>query len=77
MLQAGETGLQSLRCVRFVADAMRRVSVHYDAGRRVFMEWAHLERGVDHSSMRGRLLNPGHSSMYQTNRRRYAQRCSA
>lgn len=45
----------------FVADAMRRVAVHYDTERRVFMEWAHRDRGIEHTSMRGRLVNPGHS----------------
>ena len=44
-----------------VDSAMRRVKLHYDAERRVLMEAAHPERGVEHDTMAGRFFNPGHS----------------
>lgn len=40
---------------------MRRVVVHYDPKRRIFMETADAEDGVDMSTPSGRIANPGHS----------------
>ena len=45
----------------YVEDAMRRVKLHFDSERKIFMESADRERGVQHDSMGGRLFNPGHS----------------
>jgi N-acylglucosamine 2-epimerase len=45
----------------FVEDAMDRVKLHYDAERRILMETVDPEQGIDHSTMAGRLFNPGHS----------------
>eukprot|EP00038_Savillea_parva_P014568 m.11355 g.11355 ORF g.11355 m.11355 type:complete len:427 (-) comp2838_c0_seq2:1150-2430(-) len=45
----------------FVEDAMRRVRLHFDAERKIFMEVADPERGVHHDTMDSRLFNPGHS----------------
>mmetsp|Transcript_3651 Transcript_3651/g.9111 ORF Transcript_3651/g.9111 Transcript_3651/m.9111 type:complete len:428 (+) Transcript_3651:66-1349(+) len=45
----------------FVEDAMRRVKLHYDTDRKIFMEVADPEKGVHHETMASRLFNPGHS----------------
>lgn len=49
------------RFLPFVDDAMRRVVVHFDPERKIFMESANPVHGVDHSTMSGRFFNPGHS----------------
>jgi N-acylglucosamine 2-epimerase len=45
----------------FVNDAMRRVKLHFDPERKIFMESADPKTGVRHDSMGDRVFNPGHS----------------
>jgi N-acylglucosamine 2-epimerase len=45
----------------FVEDAMRRVRLHYDPEREIFMEEADPVKGVHHATMSSRMFNPGHS----------------
>jgi N-acylglucosamine 2-epimerase len=52
---------QRTRFLEHVAEAQRRVRLHYDPQRKVFRENAHATRGVDDSTAAGRLFNPGHS----------------
>ena len=49
------------RFLPFVDDAMRRVVVHFDPDRKIFLESADPVHGVDYSTMSGRFFNPGHS----------------
>lgn len=45
----------------FVEDAMRRVKLHFDPERKIFMEVVDPETGVNHDTMSSRMFNPGHS----------------
>ena len=52
---------QRERWMADVAEAQRRVAMHYDPGKRILHEWAHPTRGVETQAPAGRLFNPGHS----------------
>jgi N-acylglucosamine 2-epimerase len=52
---------QRERWLEHVADAQRRVAVHFDPDRQILMESASKVSGVSHVTHLGRLFNPGHS----------------